>query len=490
MVTDIQCEYGYTLATDSELNDLLAGKDAGATYAWSAYSKPPLLPVGATGVLWKKGAGIDDPKQPIALVAREDAIRRLCGRFAQIHSDVSPLTAWCHLISPELFESLQFARHEPDLGGFEAAWTGLIVAEAQLLSQKPLNELRISACLSTQSYAIARAKALWREVKESEVVSRFRAATNLSGANNDVRANSIRLALQPIWNILLGVTDGQRVSVESDLFPILESLEGLREARRQKDKDETTPFVKPLVPFLPEGRLLSGLGDISPEKRLRVFDQLIHSLSMQEHETALRKNGLALLAGYLITVAAGGTPTLSLAESTAEQLPEIMGWAYVVGGIGERVFWTSSFYGLGRLVARELMRPFRLAERPTCDFSLDEAAALLDPKLSDPLVYLRIKTENTATVALLPGVNISIAIKNSAAAAEARIQSAAPSRTTDNVRPTRNPISLFAEAIWPYLRPHVEELMRLRDNQDFSKTNYDSAYRRRSQQLPLKGSKK
>jgi hypothetical protein len=495
MVNEIQVEYGYTLATESEVNDLLEGKEVGASYAWSPYSKPPQLPIGATGVLWKKGNNPYDPVQPLALVAREEEFRRLCGRFAQLRSDLSPLTAWCHLLSPKLFDLLGSSKHDAQLGGFEAAWTGLIVAEAHLISQRPLDELRVPACLGTQTFGIARARALWKDVSNADIVRRFEEANTLvkGGKANRVepRTGRVRHALEPIWTCLSAASLGEGPMVESDLLPILASLEALREARQRKDKDEAAIFVRPLLHVIPEAEHFFRLQDIAPEQRLRIFDQLVSSLSKSsESRPSIRKNALAMLAGYLITVAAGGTPTLTLAESNAQRLPEITGWAYVIGGIGERVIWTSSFNGIGRFVARELMRPLRLDESPTCDFALDEASVLVDPKLIDPLVHLRIKYGTLATIALLPGVNISISIIDSAAQ-EIRPQPIQPARQSDSMRPGRNPVALIADAIWPYLRPHVEDLVNSMHERDVYSPNYGPSNKRRStSQLPLKESKK
>src|SRR5205809_6152288 len=148
----MQSEYGYTLASEQELNDLLTGKAAGTGFPWpnNAVSHP--MPIGSTGVLWKKRS-MGDVIRPLALVSREEDFKRLCGRFAQLRSDLSPLTAWCHLLTLQRFESLQSPTCESDLAGMEAAWTGLAIAEAQLLSEKSLRNLRFTACLATETFA-------------------------------------------------------------------------------------------------------------------------------------------------------------------------------------------------------------------------------------------------------------------------------------------------------------------------------------------------
>lgn len=495
MVNDIRMEYGYTVATEPEVNELLVGKDAGTSVTWPSYSRPPQVPTGRIGVFWKRGNSLDDPVQPLALVAGEEDVRRLCGRFAQLRSDLSPLSAWCHLLQPESFYSLESNRREPNLGGLEAAWTGLIIAEAQLLFEMPLSELHISNCIGTQSFAVARARALWKDISKADIGRRFDEASRIikspmAAHPAEAHKSRIRAALEPILTCLWEASSGRYPRIEDDLAPILMSLEELREARRLKDKDEASRFAGPLFSEVPEAGEFFGLREVAPEQRLKIFDHLVNSLAPSVYQSPLRRNALALLAGYLSTVAAGGTPTLSLAENNARRLPEITGWAYVVGGIGEKVLWTSSFEGLGRFVARELTRPLSLEEPPTCDFALDEASVLIDPKLVDPLVHLRLKYGRIATIALLPGVNIPISYN-----ALNQEQQRRPTQTfpqADSMRPNRNPVALIADAIWPYLRAHVEELLNSRNETDVDSQNYSSANSRRRSpsQLPLKGSKK
>jgi hypothetical protein len=161
------------------------------------------------------------------------------------------------------------------------------------------------------------------------------------------------------------------------------------------------------------------------------------------------------MAGYIATVAAGGTPTLSLTESSSRSYPEVTAWAYVVGGIGERVVWTSSFDGLGRLVARELMRPLRLDEPPNCDFSLDEAVALYDPQLSDPLVHLKIKQARIVTVSLYPGVNLQVPIGDYVPFEKRKQDTGTDRRPTSSGRIVGSDDEVFAvlaDRLWPHLR--------------------------------------
>ncbi|KUM24510.1 hypothetical protein AU467_29985 [Mesorhizobium loti] len=89
-------------------------------------------------------------------------------------------------------------------------------------------------------------------------------------------------------------------------------------------------------------------------------------------------NVLCFLAGYIVTIAAGGTPSLGLAEQVSGRWPQVLAWAFLIGSLGERVLWNSGFDGLGRLVAREMLKSFRLDEFPSCDIYLEEGEILVD----------------------------------------------------------------------------------------------------------------
>jgi hypothetical protein len=375
----------------------------------------------------------------------------------------------------------------------QAAWTGLIVAEAVLLAERPVASIRISACLATQSFSVARTYALWNHVPVEDIIKRFDTANRLCRSDSVVqrgesRIGKLRSSLQPLWDTLVILSQGREATKLHELEPIIAALQGLGQARTNKDQQEARHLVRPLMEYAPEADSFDQLSNLEPEMRLRLFDKLIDRLNESASErTNLRHNALALLAGYLATVAAGGAPSLSLAESNSARWPEITAWAYLIGGIGENVVWTSSFDGLGRLVARELRRPLRLDESPTCDFAFDEANVLADSKLADPLVHLRIKQARLVTVALLPGVNVAIPI------GDAVSQGASNTDVSRSTRPLiSDPIAAFVDALWPHLQRRIEDYLREDTSYDTERgqRNRDKRRPRSQAQLPIGDPKK
>lgn len=421
------------------------------------------LQMGETGVFLFPGWQADEPARPLALVVDEQDVRRLCGRYAQLRTELSPLTAWCHLLTPKTLVELEGVVHEPRLRGTDAAWSGLAVAEAMLLAGMPTANIRVSACLASATYAIGRTKALWKNVSLETAVERFESANKLcrghtSTQRGQSRGLQVRTSLRPIWSCLSALVDDSPAGKADDLRPLVDALVALRHARAHQAENEAASFIGPLLRTVPEARPLEQLQEIPPEGRLDLFDGLAGIFKDTGENAVLRRNALALSVAYLSTVVAGGAASLPLVESEATRWPELTAWAYLVGGIGEPVTWTSGFDGLGRLVARELQRRLRLDEPPTCDFAYDEALALWDGELKEPLVRLRIKQARVLTVALFPGVNVSIPVADGGTREHSESEERGKQYPPDDLStggPQQEQLRTLAHELWPFLRPFV-----------------------------------
>jgi hypothetical protein len=238
----------YAIADDTELDELLSGRQISGSTRWTQWSKPSRLRVGSVGVVWQ---GEDETIRPLVLIVNEDDLRHLCGRYAQLHSDLSPLTTWCHLLTPRFFEPLESLVRIPDLQGLQAAWTGLTIAEAMLLSEIPLARIKISACWATHSFAIARTNALWSHLTVNDITRRFDNANRLLKSESvaqrvEGRSEKIRTSLRLIWDALIGVSHSRGSHRSADVGPIVLALQGLVEARSAKDPYEANR----LIPFL------------------------------------------------------------------------------------------------------------------------------------------------------------------------------------------------------------------------------------------------
>ena len=239
-------EHSYTVATKDELDDLLQGKEAGSPTDLGK-SNFQQVTSGLTGVLWMGRRG-NENVQPLVLVVRQEDQRLLFGRYATLRSDLSPLTAWCHILTPQRFDYLDSLDQDPEFGGLEAAWAGLVIAEAHLLTKRPTNDIRISACLATNSFAVARATALWIPPPHPlDIAEKCDAARQLVRPleREDSGGGRLNSALVPIWYSLRGLSDHCEGYVPPEIQPIVSSLRALVNARLNNDPTEATRVCHP-----------------------------------------------------------------------------------------------------------------------------------------------------------------------------------------------------------------------------------------------------
>ncbi len=464
MVNVMQSSYRFYCVDDKELDGLLRGDEVGGLVRYDVRNANS-LPVGKVGVLLDPVRSEREQSRPLALVCHDEDIQWLCGRYAHVRAELSPLTAWCHLLSTVFHRDLERGVREPEFGSTLAAWSGLAIAEISLLSRKPLSEIRIAACLASATFAVARTKALWRDLHVDLVYQRFELANKICRrqgltSEQQPRVSHVRRSLSPLWKCLVTLS-GQNIGSDTEeLYPVIIGLDALRRARANGKPNEAAYLVESLKEAAPEISVYEHLTDLAPEARLKLFDELIGVYKKTRRQDVTRRNALAVASAYLATVAAGGSSSLALLEDYADEFPELTGWAYLIGGIGEKVTWTSAFDGLGRLVSRELSRSFRLNEPPTCDFAFDEAIVLVDNQLKDPLVHLRIKQARLLNVALFPGVIITIPTID-AVSAEGRpeeVEEKSPPPISE--MPTNideSVLQVLANALWPHILPLVIE---------------------------------
>lgn len=447
-MTKVEFELLYCSVDEQGLNRLIGGEPPEAPASWRP-GKTHMSSSEPYGVLLEWNGRIS---RPLVIVADDKELRRLFGRLSQLRSDFAPLTAWCQVVPPRLFEAVDDVRRSCDLGSMEAAWAGLAIAEAQLLSRISLSSVRIAACLATQAYAIARVLALWPQVSFDDVSERYLNTRRLLNSGSDVGLTG---KLYPIWRCLHDSSGGRGGRSRSGFWRIRETIERLQERSSEEDIERVPWYFAPIADLIPGMPELDQLAFMTPEQRLRVFDGFVRKLSDHPDQESEEYHALALVSGYLSTIAAGGAPSLGLAENHAKEHPAILAWAYVSGGLGEKVTWTSSFEGLGRLVVRELMRPLHFDEPPVGDFCFAELTVLADPGLSDPLVHLNIKQARTVSVSLFPGCNVTFSLSEQQRNEKARRETGARLSAPPSEGEFGQVLELLAAALAPHLRERL-----------------------------------
>lgn len=337
--------------------------------------------------------------RPIAIVVPPQSRDDLLAWLVTFHSDLAPLTSWCHLVSSEDFtryyqEVLRF----PSLNGLETGWLGAIIAEAMASSNRDVETLSLSACLATDTFAVARTAALYGAKNALSSLERLDAAKQSLQPKHVVERSKSRLPVE----VLLSLMPGGPAPSSRNISIIVDACKSL--AISGDDAPTINNMaVRELAQVSPLFDQVAGIEKMPAENRIRLLRKIKEAtLGAFPGDNELYN----FVAGYIISRVGGAERDFRLADDFRDR-GEVLTWTAISGGLGVETFWTNAFGGLGRLLAKELLRPFSLCEFPDADISGDELRHL-EARAGRP--SFRTSSRNAAVIALRPGVNVTIAL--------------------------------------------------------------------------------
>ncbi|MBN8937927.1 MAG: hypothetical protein J0H01_00475 [Rhizobiales bacterium] len=388
--------------------------------------------------------------QPSAIVVADSAREELFSWLATFHSDLTPISSWCQILSlDDIMLPLSNGGIVPKLFGLEAAWASATLAEAMSLSGRPYDNLSLSVLLATETFAIGRTAGLYGTKAVSVVgerLDRVRRQLRSSSIDRDTTGNLVRevlLGLMP--DAPRGASGNARV-----LRAICERFLGDR--LPDEGRFLTGDDLEELLSIVPVLRPLIELEAMPAEERVRFLRYL---QSRMPPRATTEWPLFAFGAGYVISRIGSAERDLRLADSFDEGKSAILSWAMVAGSLGATTYWTDAFGGLGRFVARELIRPLHLLDPPTCDISYDEVR-LFDEKNSR--LRLRSANRNAVAVSMLPGVTMHFGVgepdrsapRPAETARDPQLDLGGVSNLSDDQ------IEALAGRLAPHLRRHLE----------------------------------
>ncbi|SCW34231.1 hypothetical protein SAMN05660859_0694 [Ancylobacter rudongensis] len=390
-------ELNFALVERDTLADALRGDRSAVGSAWHSLQMLPRLGNRQMVVIW-----LDQSIQPSAIVIEDSAREELFSWLATFHGDLTPISSWCQVLSPdEIVRPSPEGGLVPNLFGFEAAWASATLAEAMSLSGRSYDSLSLNVLLATETFAIGRAAGLYGARSVSivgERLDRVRRQLRPTSEGRDPAGGLVR-------EVLLGLMpDAPRVT--SANARMLRDICGrfLGDRLPEEGRFLTSDDLGELLSMVPVLHPLTDLEAMSAEERVRFLRYLrsrIPPLTTPEWPL------FAFGAGYVISRIGSAERDLRLADAFDAGRSSVLSWAMVAGSLGARTFWTDAFGGLGRFVARELIRPHYLLDPPTCDISYDEVR-LFDEKSSR--MRLRSANRNALAVSMLPGVTMHFGV--------------------------------------------------------------------------------
>lgn len=412
-------------------------------------------------------------QRPCAIYIGNDDYHELFAWLYTFHRDLVPITSWCHVLPvSEMGRLGASGSREADLVGFEAAWTGAIIAEAMILSQRSFEDINLASCFATESYAIGRTAALYgAKAALSEPLDQLEMVRARSQRSGD---NKARLRARIGTEVLLRLLPDAPPPPNGTIALLVEACRSLSTKTHSAvdDPELSRLFLDDISARVPELSLVGHLSGMSAEDRVRLLRHLRSLIATVDPES---RQVLVFLAGYVLSRIGGAERDLRLAETFASAHDEVLTWATILGGLGVETYWTDAFNGIGRLVSRELLRPFRLADSPTCDIAVDEFLVLESGEPS-PRSKFRTSSRNVAMLALRAGVVVNTLISEDDRGRQRTTETRAAVPPTSGGGPnlgsdTRS-LQQLAEQLLPYMRPLISaEVAKLRQRKASKKAS-------------------
>jgi hypothetical protein len=365
-----------------------------------------------------------------------------------------------------------------DLGGLEAAWAATVIADSMTLSRRSFDAINLATCFSTDVFAVGRMAALYGAKVAAKdgltQIAELRAHFDKGTAKPSAAAG--------ITDVLLSLLPGSNSSPSGTIDLLVRSCRFLHHSQASPEGfglsesllDEFSSRVKELS-------VLRHFQDLSAEDRVRLLRNM-QSFNRLDGDLDGRRL-FSFAAGYVLSGVGGAERDLRLAEAFGPLGADVLAWAATIGSLGATAYWTDAFGGLGRLVARELLRPLHTSDPPTADIAFDELKVIESQKPRSGRAF-RPSSRSIAAVGLKPGIVVQIGIADDDRSRAGSVDSTAATRQADSKLGALGPEALhgIADQLRPYVRELVAQEMDKASNAGVRRTGRRGA----APQLPLK----
>jgi hypothetical protein len=451
----------------SELGDRLLGAHPAEAIPYWRTNVPRLSPRDAL-VFWERHS-----RRPFMIGVNEDEREELFNWATTYRRNLSPLSSWCHVLPlKELGRLSKSTRAEASLLGLEAAWAGAAIAEAMIKSRRGYDTISLPACLATDTFALGRMASLYgARTAISDVSAQLALIRGRVRKSLDSTSKAPSIATDVLLRLLPDA--GPPTSAVQELL-----LESCRQLFHPTSDGLLSPnLIDEFAASFPKLTVLQRLDSLPAEERVRLLREFPLWISASNDDS--RRQLLYFAAGVVISGIGGGERDLRLAEMFGPGHPDVLTWAVIVGSLGESIYWSDAFGGIGRLVARELARSFDVLEAPTADISADEF--FVATANGSGQIRLRTAFRNVLSISLRPGVVVQLSlVEEDRSRPDDTVRMPVQTRAYSTVESSQ--IQSLAEQLFPYLRG-----MFLRAGFEPASTNRKRSSRGgKAPQLPLK----
>lgn len=344
---------------------------------------------------------------PLAIRPAQDDAESLFADVATYFPNFSPVTAYIHVLDKRIIGLLKKDSGEviPKAHPNEIKTAiGLIVGELLTTSETISTRsegITYSAAKRTLSFAVFRAIALYRHASVADLVTeRWFSARATFGMES-----SADQAAALLWMIKLQAGSPPRTA-DNTVDPFQSVLSKVITGQQK------TADLRDVIAVL-MGALKKPISQLSGpfDDRASAFIEIAQFISTNRPTGEF---GSICLGFFCNEILPGSLSHFKLLTPILHQYPTAMMWYGLFGSLSDDFDWRNANSGLGLKLMRDLLRPYSLDQRPSCDVAYDELDVLsrltLKPEILKPV------QSKSCSIAILPGVEISVRFDSSGSA--------------------------------------------------------------------------
>lgn len=329
---------------------------------------------------------------PVAIVPAENDLDSFFADISTYHSQHSPITAYAYVFKESLSSALGLKGRKynaPKIDATEAVLRILIClvlgeAASSVAKRGSADGVSYDSCRRTFSYALSRAYLLYPKMDLFSLLDRWTVVHELAGIENPPSTPGIVLRI---------LRSAATASIESGdlLSDVLFNL-----AHGVSPGD----LLPRIIAEIPEHEtdMLELRGPF--DRRMKAFQTIARALFTGKRDPDHTSMIIAYLANL---ISPGSFAYIELLQGMPYAEHSVV-WYMVFSGLTGDQSIPSVGNGVGYKIARDLIAPFSLEERPSCDIALEELIVLSRLKLTRSMLKPQLPKE--LIVALMPGVNV------------------------------------------------------------------------------------
>ena len=353
---------------------------------------------------WRKAeeSGLD---LPAVVVPYSGDVETFYADVATYYPDMSPITAYMHVLSDEFIGLSGIKELTNDKVKFENSdfsiaknriWIALSIAEAasMVFSSGVIanSDVTYSICRRSLSFTIGRARFLYPYYPQEKVADRWHRLREISEMEFSPQCSaSILWIARLAFNTL-----SSKQYLEGATSEHINALRNL--VLRSSSSAQFGQYLVDVYPKISE-QLHVVTGDY--DGRMQGLTEIINAIRM--HRRGVELDAMAI-AYFCNDILPGSMAHIKMLARYMREYPSILIWYGFFSGLSDEFDWRGVLAGIGQKLSRDICSPFSLESQQCADVALDELEVLTRVGLSASAI--KPVHQRTMLVSLMPGVDI------------------------------------------------------------------------------------